>query len=190
MNIIQIGCNVCDDEVFDFIKKNQSEISQLIIVDALPKCIEVAREKFSFLKEKVKFINCAIGIESKMIDFFYPKNDDTSGHASVYENHVKRHLHQEVEKFSIQCIEINEFLEKHSLTNIDLFAIDIEGLDVDVLLKLDFTKFNINKIIYEFTHADDTFSVGQKHELLIQKLINLQYNCQRIGDYNILATKV
>lgn len=189
MNVIQIGCNSCDDEIFSFIKKNSSEISELIMVDALPKCIEIAKEKYNFFKGKIEFVNCAIGVESKMVDFFYPKNEETSGHASVYEDHVKRHLHEEVEKFSIECCEINEFLEKRSLKDIHLFAIDIEGLDVDVLLKLDFNKFNIDNIIYEFTHADNTFSVGLKHNLLIQKLNNLGYTCQQISEYNILATK-
>jgi FkbM family methyltransferase len=189
MNVIQIGCNLCDDEVFNFVKNNEFEISNLLIIDALPKCIEIAKEKYSFIKEKTQFINCAIGTESKIIDFFYPKNEETSAHASIFEKHVKRHFHKDVEKFSIECFEINEFLEKHFYQNIDLFAIDIEGMDVDVLLKLDLNKFDVSNIIYEFTHSDDTFSIGRKHQLLIEKLNSLEYSHQQITEHNILATK-
>lgn len=49
MNIIQIGCNTCEDNVFSFIERRQNEVKSLVVVDALSKCVEKAREKYSFL---------------------------------------------------------------------------------------------------------------------------------------------
>lgn len=73
MNIIQIGCNTCKDHVFDFVKENQ--IEKLVVVDALSKCIESAKNQYSFLGERLTAINTAIGIENGLLDFFYPEDD-------------------------------------------------------------------------------------------------------------------
>lgn len=43
---------------------------------------------------------------------------------------------------------------------------------------------------YEYTHSDDTFSVGEKHKRLTEKLYSLGYSLSRSGEYNILAQKV
>ena len=49
MNILQIGCNTCKDDAFDFISKNQDEVKLFIVIDALPACVEKAKNVYSFL---------------------------------------------------------------------------------------------------------------------------------------------
>ena len=66
MNIIQIGCNDCNDHVFDFIKENQNIINNFFVVDALPKCCEKAQEVYSFI-DNLKIFNKAIGLENTII---------------------------------------------------------------------------------------------------------------------------
>lgn len=190
MNVIQIGCNNCDDEIYKLIEKNQGLITKLIVVDALPKCIDIANERYSFLKEKLIAINCAIGLETEIVDFFFPTNDESSAHASILKNHVINHRHESVNKLSIQCFEINEFLKNQNIGEINLLAIDIEGLDVDVLLKLNLEEYKINQIVYEFYHSDGTFNTGEKHNQLIKKLKENNYQLQQISEYNILASKL
>ena len=56
-------------------------------------------------------------------------------------NHVKMHYPNAViKKFSIESISINNL--KYSLNQIDYLSIDIEGLDYDVLMSIDFSKFS------------------------------------------------
>ena len=57
MNIIQIGCNDCNDHVYDYVKSNEQQISKFVVVDALPKCVKIAELKYSFLKDRVVTLN-------------------------------------------------------------------------------------------------------------------------------------
>ena len=74
MNIVQIGCNDCSDHVYDFVKENQQQITKFVVVDALPKCVEIAKLKYEFLKDKVTVLNCAVGLKNEIIKFYYPEN--------------------------------------------------------------------------------------------------------------------
>jgi FkbM family methyltransferase len=190
MNVIQIGCNNCDDEIYKLVEKNQELINKFIVVDALPKCIDIANKRYHFLKEKLTAINCAIGLKTEIIDFFFPTNDESSAHSSILKDHVINHRHESINKLSVQCFEINEFLKSQNIDEIDLLAIDIEGLDVDVLLNLNLEEYKINQIVYEFYHSDGTFSTGEKHNQLIKKFKENNYQLQQVSEYNILATKL
>lgn len=190
MNIIQIGCNNCDDEIFKIVTQNQNLINKFIVIDALPKCIEVANQKYSFLKDKLVAINCAIGTKTEIVKLFFPTDDELSAHASVSKDHVSKHRHELIDSLEIQCFEINEFLKNQNINEIDLLAIDVEGLDVDILLKLNLNEFKINQIVYEFYHSDGTFNVGEKHNKLVEKFKDNNYQLNQISEYNILANKL
>ena len=89
MNIVQIGCNNCEDEVFNFIDKNKESICKFLVIDALPKCVEIAKTKYAFLESKLIAVNCAIYNENSIVKLIFPKDGQTSAHASIFENHVK-----------------------------------------------------------------------------------------------------
>ncbi len=186
MNILQIGCNDCNDHVFDFIKENQESINELIIVDALPKCAETASEKYSFIKN-LKVFNKAIGTENKQCKFYFPEDDEKSAHASLKQDHVLNHRHDKINYIEIECIDINEFLAK--LPPIDRLYIDIEGLDVETLLHLNFSDFSIPYIEYEFYHGQSTFNPGLMHQFLLQKFQNHGYSVKQVSEYNCAAEK-
>lgn len=187
--ILQIGCNNCEDSVKEFVLKNQEKIDNFIVVDALPKSIDCAKKVYSELGPKLIPIICAVGVKNGVIPFYFPESEEGSVHASASLEHVFQHRHEKVNVFYSPVVDINNLFESLGLTRISRLYIDMEGWDVDALLHLDFSGLEIPFIEYEFTHSDGTFSVGEKHQTLVNKLSSLGYSLIRSGEYNILATK-
>lgn len=186
MNIIQIGCNNCEDEVKNFVLKNESSINKLLLVDALPSFVDLANKSYYILGDRFKTLNRAISNNSGLQKIWIPRGDHISSHASINKNHLKLHNHSDVESIDVESITINQLMELFN-DKVDRLYIDIEGLDVEVLLSLDLFKYKPNYIEYEFTHADGTFRVGKMHETLIHRLVSFGYSLRRSGEYNIIA---
>jgi FkbM family methyltransferase len=186
MKILQIGCNNCDDHVFDFVKKNINNIDLFVAVDALPKCTEIAREKYEFLKQKLQVLNCAVGPANTIVEFFYPQNDKTSAHASILQSHLNSHNHQNLNSFLSPCLSINSILDFYK-NSIDRLYVDMEGLDTITLQTVDFLKNKIKYIEYEDTHSDGAFKCGHNHLKLISILKSYGYSCSKISQYNSKA---
>jgi hypothetical protein len=90
------------------------------------------------------------------IDFFYVAEDAPFFQvASIKKSHVEKfYPDAEMLSFSVQAMEINEFLkEKCGINRIELLAIDIEGMDLLVMEDLDLSVFNIHLISFEKSHA-------------------------------------
>ena len=188
MNIIQIGCNDCNDEANKFILENKDLINKFLVIDALPKCTEIAKATYSFLGDKLTVVNCAIGTENGLIKFYFPSNDDKCGHSSISENHLYRHLHESVSSITVPIVDANLIFEFFK-EKVDWSFIDTEGLDVSILLHLDFEKYAPDNIHYEFAHSDGPFTVGSKHSELVQKLGGYNYSLTRTSAQNITARK-
>lgn len=189
MNIVQIGCNDCNDHVYDFIKNNEHDILKFVVVDALPKCAKIAELKYSFLKDKVIVLNCAIGIKNEIIKFYHPHNDECSIFSSIDPQQPINHQIININSFYIPCISINDFLESFNFDAIDRLYIDVEGFDVPILLDLDFNKFKISYVEFEFIHSDGTFRRGQNFIKILEKLMNFGYSLSKKSEYNIVATR-
>ena len=186
MNILQIGCNNCDDHVFDFVKDNQNIIGNFFVVDALPKCCEKAQKVYSFINN-LKVFNKAIGLENTTCRFYFPEGDEESAHASLNKDHVLKHHHPNVNFIDAECIDINDFLK--NLPPLDRLYIDIEGLDVKTLMHMKDEYFTIPYIEYEFYHGQDTFNPGIMHHFLLQKFEYHGYSVKQISEYNCAAEK-
>jgi FkbM family methyltransferase len=186
MNILQIGCNNCDDHVFDFVTENKKNINNFFIVDALPKCCEKAKEVYGFIESK-KIFNKAIGLEDTTCRFYFPEGEEQSEHASLNKEHVLKHHHPDINFIDVECIDINNFLK--DLPPIDRLYIDIEGLDVKTLLHMNDEYFNIPYIEYEFYHGQDTFNPGIMHHFLLQKFAHHGYSVNQTSEYNCVAEK-
>lgn len=186
MNIIQIGCNNCDDHVFEFVSQNKDKITNFLVIDAMPKCVEIAKDKYFFLGEKLIAINCAVGIENRILQFFYPENDETSPHASILSFHVKNHRHPNLKSFYVPCLNINNIVDIFD-NGVDRLYVDMEGLDVVTLLSLDYNNCKPKYIEYEFYHSDGSFSSGKNHAQLVDLLRNHGYSIRKSSEYNAVA---
>ena len=138
----------------EFIKKNYSENSKVFVVEANPKNIEKLNKSYKNYNN-VKILNLAISSNNDDELILYYAEED-SPHYQVCSsniNHVKKHYPSSlIKKFYIESISINDLFKKYSINQIDYLSIDIEGLDYDVLMSIDFTKFSIDNICIEFLH--------------------------------------
>jgi hypothetical protein len=185
MNIIQIGCNDCNDDIFKFVSLNRDTISKFLVIDALPDCVAIAKEKYSFLGERLYPVNCGVGVKTGITQFYYPKGDKFSAHASLLESHLRNHSHQSLECLCVPVLGINDVLS--FFDHVDRLYIDIEGLDVSALLSLDFSNFKPSYIEYESAHADGTSLRAANDLKLNNLLISLGYQTKRNGEYNSVA---
>lgn len=189
MVIVQIGCNDCQDSVKDFIFARQNEIQRFIVIDALPKAIEAAKQTYSFLGQKLFPVISAVGLYNGVIPFYCPEDENGSIHASASAEHVFNHQHERVKISCAACLRLENILTSFDLFKVDRLYLDAEGLDVEILLALDLKKFNIGFIEYEFCHADGTFEDGLKGKLLREKLQSLGYKIHQSDQYNLTAQK-
>jgi hypothetical protein len=56
MNILQIGCKNCEDDVFLFFQENEKDVNEIVLVDAISECVDISRKKYDFIS-KAKFEN-------------------------------------------------------------------------------------------------------------------------------------
>lgn len=181
MNVIQIGANKgCNsenngpDDFFSLIK--DIPISKLILVEPLAFHIEDLKNKYSFIKN-LDIENVAITSHQnkKEIDFFYHENDGPLYLVSSVDiNHILKHGFNEngILKITVPCLMANELFEKYNLIDIDILCIDTEGMDGEILKSIDFDKFKIKEIYYEYTHQQfdiaeflQTFGYSLEHEI-------------------------
>ena len=189
MNVIQLGCNNCEDHVLELVKVKSHEIQNLILVDALPTCVEIAKRQYSFLLEKLIVINAAIGTENGLIDIFYPNVDDKSIHASFDPNHLFAHGHEKLTKIKVPSLNINNFFKSLNLEKIDYLFVDMEGMDVITLLEMDFEKYDPTFLRYEHKHSEGPNKTGgQNHLKLLEKLRKFNYSLSS-DDVDTVAKK-
>ena len=63
-------------------------------------------------------------------------------------------------------------IDKYQINKIEKLQIDVEGAEFEILNSIDFTKIEINSILFESKHFDGTFTEGPKLELIKKKLVN------------------
>ena len=181
MNIVQIGCNNGRDHVLSFASLNKKFIDNIYLIDVSKKCIEQAKETYAYF-DNVKFFNIAITDDKNQneLELFFPCGDEISEHISYSKTHVEKHLHPNVDSFTINAITVNKFLEDNNIYNDIHLYMDTEGLDCRIVNTIDFDKFDIRYIRYEISHCDAS-CVGC-YEKSIEILKSKNYNISRVVD--------
>ena len=148
----------------EFIKKNYSNNSKIFIVEANPANIKKLKACYKDFKN-VNIFNFAISNNNlNKLKLYYATED--SPHYQVCSSdikHVKKHYpDSKIQSFYIKSISINNFFKNNLLYNIDYLSIDIEGLDYEVLMSINFNIFKIKNLSIEYLHLDKT----QKKKLI------------------------
>jgi FkbM family methyltransferase len=135
--------------------KEINEADRILVVEANHFNIPTLTESWRAYPH-VEIYNLAISTKQvgnpQKIDFFYAVDDGPYFQiASVIESHVRKYSPGSVVKsFSVAAEGINTFLkEKCGDQPIELLAIDIEGLDLEVIEELNLSKFDIHRISFE-----------------------------------------
>ena len=187
---IQIGAGAGDQEKGNqnidgftkFIKSTKiTNEDKILIVEANAMNIETLKKCWKNFSN-VKIFNLAItGDNNKLnqIELYYTEDDFPFYQitSNNYE-HVRKHYPKsQIKKFLVNSKKISEFLSEEVNSNkVEYLAIDIEGMDVEVLMSINFKKYNIQNISTEFLHLQKN-----NRKKLLHKLANEGYSFKGLG---------
>ena len=176
-NLIQIGANdgVAFDDLNYFIKK--FKINSILVepIKEIYDKLQNNYKNFSFVKlensaiSDDNTINYLYKVDKKFLIFY-------GSHIPAISSFDKKHLikhnvkNSHIKKEKVKSLTIKELLKKYNITNLDLFFVDAEGYDGNIVN--DFLgKTNFRPIIiFEYIHIDDKI-----FKSLIKKLLTKKY---------------
>jgi FkbM family methyltransferase len=194
MNIIQIGANNGKDKVFDLINQNRFIVDLAVLVEPIPFIIDNLKNQYKDL-DNISIENIAISNDpnSQYLTLYYIENSNYEV-SSFNKEHVIVHKPKdeinEIKSLNVPCMTFNNIMEKYSLINLDYLFIDTEGLDTYIINSIDFKKYNIKNISFEFKHTDGPFITGENANQIINYLTQLGYTLKYDENkWDIIATK-
>jgi FkbM family methyltransferase len=176
-NVIQIGANdgVAFDDLNYFIKKFKTNS---ILVEPIKEIYEKLKnnyKNFSFVKlensaiSDDNTINYLYKVDKKFLTFY-------GSHIPAISSFDKKHLikhgvkNSHIKKEKVKSLTIKELFKKYNINSLDLFFVDAEGYDGNIVNDfLDKTNFR-TIIIFEYIHIDDKIFKN-----LIKKLLTKKY---------------
>lgn len=196
MNIVQIGCNDCNDHVREYVKNNSGNIELLLLVDANQNKIKKCHDIYGPLNIDYNLIPKAITSgHEKELTLYFNRREVNGHHTSVNKDHLLRHNHSEsmIESESVPAINLNKLFDEYNLKDIDRLYVDAEGYDIEILKSIDYSKYNIERIQFEYIHCDGAFSgMSQKVKDFIKELEDIGYNRVKApsGEIILVLSKV
>jgi beta-1,4-mannosyl-glycoprotein beta-1,4-N-acetylglucosaminyltransferase len=166
---IQIGAGAGDldkrasyrDGFTEFIKSlPRNRIKKIILVEPNPLNIPLLRECWKNYPEAIIY---EIGIIPKSITtntielYYCPLDAPNYQVASINKTHIYKHygIGCELDKFTIQTKYLENFINETTREEIELLSLDIEGIDSEVILDLNFNNINIKFLSFEYIHLGD-----------------------------------
>lgn len=186
---VQVGAGAGDrdsrldfrDGFTEFVKKqDKTTIDKIILIEPNPVNIP---ELTTCWKDYPQAVIHQIGIclESaveKSITFYYVEED--APHFQVFsmnKEHVQKHYpDKEIKSKIVECKTLSEFLNENINGEIiDMLALDIEGIDADLVLETDWKKIECKYISVEHLH------LGDKSDSVKAKLLDAGYTFNGTG---------
>jgi FkbM family methyltransferase len=164
---IQIGAGAgdldtranCRDGFTEYIKKlPRHKIKKIILVEPNPLNIPLLKECWKDYPESSIHTLAIVPKEytHSTIDMYYSPLDEPHYQvASIDPAHVQKHyINTELKKFTVATTHLEDFIL--SVTeSIELLALDIEGIDAEILLEIDFNKVSPVYLSFEHIHLND-----------------------------------
>jgi hypothetical protein len=156
MKVVQIGSNKGNDHLSKYLKDSYKELDFGLFVEANPLHIGNLKNCYSCYKNAI-VENVAIKLPSYTNDnvkLYYHQNDGPMYHiASLVKQHILIYYPEEgLKSFDIPCIALEQLFNKYKITSLDWLLLDIEGIDAEILLDTDWSRYDIKKIEYERLH--------------------------------------
>lgn len=169
MKVVQIGSNKGDDNLSHYLKGNYNELEFGLFVEANPLHIGNLKNCYSQYSNVI-IENVAIKVPSyqeNTLKLYYHENDGPMYHvASCEKSHIEMYYPSNgLRHFEVPCISLDSLFEKYQIKDLDWLLLDIEGIDAEILLTTDWSKYNIKRIEYEKIH------LGKDKEY-IEKIFN------------------
>ena len=181
--------------------------SEIILVEANNKHNKDIIENYKNIgnNNKIILINKAIVLgnyEKDTIDFYNYENEQQS---SIIKDGSVVHENSNYKILKVNTIKFNNILKNHNFYNLELLMIDLEGLDYELLMDIDFSLIpNLKYLFFEGYHIDKKqkyiinnenayfYVFGKKFKLLIDKLVENNYVLKIVTPdfYELLFEKV
>lgn len=178
--IVQIGCNMGNDHVHNYVKQNLENIDTIYLIDANNENFIRLNVNYSQMNIPFKVYQYAVVADENIEEIeFYRGLNPQCEHASLNHSHLVQHGHDldKIYKLKVPAITLNQFLKKNNINHIDKLFIDTEGTDVDIVDSIDFTDLSIKYIHFECQHSDGVHSNGgPKLYKCLDRLQKLNYN--------------
>jgi FkbM family methyltransferase len=191
IKFLQIGAHIGQNDLASSIIKN-SNIEFGLLIEPLPHLIPHLVESYKDFSNII-IENKAVTINTnEKLKFFYDKVDPITELSSFSREHLINHniLDENIAEIIVDGETFDSILERHSINELDWLFIDTEGYDCDILLSIDFSKYKIDSIVFEYTHSDGVFSRGgEKLNKVIEKLTSFNYDINPL-DFGNLKCKL
>jgi FkbM family methyltransferase len=162
MKVVQIGSNKGNDSLSENLLSNYEELEFGLFVEAIPLHINDLRKCYSKFKN-ITIENIAIktpDYQSEKIKFYLHTNDAPYyGISSTSKEHILQHERDvphlqggKILEFELNCISLDDLFKKYNITNLDWLVLDTEGMDAKILLSLEWSKYNIKRVEFEYLH--------------------------------------
>jgi len=190
---IQVGAGAGDldsgvsfhDGFTEFIKKLPRErIKKIILVEPNPINIPKLRECWKDYPEATIYELAIVpkNIKEDTVTLYYEKDDGPHFQvASIIKDHVQKHYQNKSEfnTFTARTKHLEDFINEITKEEIELLALDIEGIDAEILLDIDYNNLKVKFLSFEHLH------LGNNTESVLLKLTNNNFNYLGNGvDYN------
>lgn len=151
----------------EFIKKNYKKNDIILAVEANKLNIKKCWENYP----KTKILNLAIVgnyLNKKKKTLYYTEQDKPHYQVcSMDINHVKKHYPRSIiKKISVKTIKINQFFEKYVKKKcINFLSLDLEGIDYEIVMSINFKKYDIKNLSIEHLHLTKIQKIKIIHHL-------------------------
>ncbi len=198
-SLIQVGSNVGDEYIFKLIE--DKKINLCVFIDANEKALEKCRENVSKFFEgknidwemKCEYIICAISnSKKKEVELNIPIGDDYSNHSSLDASFPTiSDTKDGFRTVTVQNFLISDIFDNFKLTDITYLFIDVEGCDKEIVTSIDWSKYIIHNLKFEFTHWDGWQGYNSEglRQLIFFLLMN-KYKVYQSSATDLFATKL
>ena len=168
-----------------------------IFVEPIPWAYKELRKNYLYKSsQNLKFVNAAISIDnSNNLNLYTFKEDflmslpmtarvNYQQKTSFNKTWVLNHAPTEdvIEKISVPSYSVTEIIKQYSIKkDLELMAIDAEGLDAEIIMSLDFSVVKPKTIFFEH------HTLGKSYDTLMNFLTSNGYLVTILGDWDAVA---
>lgn len=183
MKVVQIGSNKGNDSLSEYLLSNFNDLELGLFVEAIPFHINDLKKCYSKFKNAVieNIVIKTPDYQGDKIKFYlHTKDSPYYGICSTIKEHLLQHERDvphlqdgKIIEFELSCISLDDLFKKHNIVNLDWLFLDVEGLDAKILLSLNWKKYNIKRVEFEYLHLkEDEYKILNLFESMGYKKVN------------------
>lgn len=151
------------EELYPYITKYGNNLETVVLVEPIPWWFEKLKKNYKEFPH-FKFENSAIASETGKVEMVAVKPDSKlpmwvfgcSMIGTKFTNLLGWMSDEELESYKcyveVPTLTLNDLLDRHNVSEVDILKIDAEGQDWNILKQIDFSKTQPRIIIFEIMH--------------------------------------